>query len=606
MSEGRSGGESLLSFERLADWLAERAADPSLPPRFDLRLWHAGTAAAPAAGTRLLLPFDRQGRPVEDLAALIGEPLLGSGCRLVLSARQAAGLDLGQAADRVVVAGTGDAAWQALCRNHPLDHPLLTAVFALLAHCLSSVGSPSGGRVGFDPAAWGLRDLKPALLEAVDQRLLFLSARGLRFHCFDSLGLACLRPYAVPPPTGAEASLPTISIVMPVYNAERYLGEALASIRSQSVSDFELICVNDGSSDGSAAILAAAAARDPRIRVIEQPNRGVSVARNSGMEAARGDFLCFADADDIMLPDSLARRLALLAESGEVLCGGRAVFVDETGRDLGMAFGQSARVWFAGSYAMPFHLTTLMGQRPLMKRAQFPEGIAHAEDWAYLVEILRDGWSAASCGEAPLVAYRWHGGSATNAHRDRHLEGCLRFLDRLAQAPAQPRLVLPRPERALLLSRRRLELAKVRRLQAHFVTLLLAGEQAAAARLAREPGLGRAPARPKWLDRDFFDVASVRVFREPRGSAALQRAVGARLEEVFDGCARLPAGLANAYFALLLRRYVLDAACASGAGRQSGKRLRLAVEGALVAVRLVLFRIGRLLTRLTTIRHRPV
>ena len=89
---------------------------------------------------------------------------------------------------------------------------------------------------------------------------------------------------------------------MPVYNAEATLAEAVDSVLSQSLQDLELVCVDDGSTDGSAEILAGYEARDPRVRVIAQQNAGAGAARNRGLEVARGEYVHFLDADDRVLP----------------------------------------------------------------------------------------------------------------------------------------------------------------------------------------------------------------------------------------------------------------------------------------------------------------
>lgn len=94
-----------------------------------------------------------------------------------------------------------------------------------------------------------------------------------------------------------------ISVVLPVYNTESVLGETLDSILAQSFKDFELICINDGSTDSSLDILEEYARRDKRIRVLSQSNRGVAVARNRGLELARSKYTLILDSDDIFLPN---------------------------------------------------------------------------------------------------------------------------------------------------------------------------------------------------------------------------------------------------------------------------------------------------------------
>ena len=101
------------------------------------------------------------------------------------------------------------------------------------------------------------------------------------------------------------AAAPRVSIVVPVYNVERYLGACLDSVLRQTFGDFELICVDDGSTDGSSAILAEYAARDRRVKVITQANAGLSAARNAGISMATGEYICFIDSDDWIADDAM-------------------------------------------------------------------------------------------------------------------------------------------------------------------------------------------------------------------------------------------------------------------------------------------------------------
>ncbi|MCM1037661.1 MAG: glycosyltransferase [Bacteroides sp.] len=101
----------------------------------------------------------------------------------------------------------------------------------------------------------------------------------------------------------------SISVIIPVYNAAPWLERCIESVCSQSVSDIEILLIDDGSTDGSAALCDAAAAADPRIRVFHKPNGGVSAARNFAICKARGRWLAFVDADDTLPADSLRLRL---------------------------------------------------------------------------------------------------------------------------------------------------------------------------------------------------------------------------------------------------------------------------------------------------------
>ena len=97
--------------------------------------------------------------------------------------------------------------------------------------------------------------------------------------------------------------MPKVSVVMPVYNTERYLDESLSSVRAQTLADIEIICVDDGSTDSSPAILARHAAEDPHIRVLTGPNAGYGAAMNKGIAAATGDYIGVVEPDDWVDPE---------------------------------------------------------------------------------------------------------------------------------------------------------------------------------------------------------------------------------------------------------------------------------------------------------------
>lgn len=109
---------------------------------------------------------------------------------------------------------------------------------------------------------------------------------------------------------------PKISIIIPVYNAEKYLKRCMDSVCAQTFEDYEVILVNDGSSDNSGALCRAYADKDPRVTCIEKENGGAGSARNAGIDAAKGEYLAFPDADDWFEPGMYAE-LYDLAKSGD-------------------------------------------------------------------------------------------------------------------------------------------------------------------------------------------------------------------------------------------------------------------------------------------------
>lgn len=120
-----------------------------------------------------------------------------------------------------------------------------------------------------------------------------------------------------------------LSIIVPVYNVEPYLRKCLDSIVSQSFIDWEAICVNDGSTDNSAAILEEYATSDQRIKVITQANGGLSAARNTGLDAAKGDYVVFVDSDDWIETDAL-ETIASQVSGEDLFCFSGRRFLEAT------------------------------------------------------------------------------------------------------------------------------------------------------------------------------------------------------------------------------------------------------------------------------------
>lgn len=124
-----------------------------------------------------------------------------------------------------------------------------------------------------------------------------------------------------------------VSLILPVYNGEKYIGRCVDSILSQSFCDWELIIVDDGSFDATAAICDEYARKEPRIRIHHKKNGGVSAARNTGISIAKGDWIGFVDADDWLSPDALETIAENInSDSSDILCFGfHSVTKDEVG-----------------------------------------------------------------------------------------------------------------------------------------------------------------------------------------------------------------------------------------------------------------------------------
>lgn len=129
------------------------------------------------------------------------------------------------------------------------------------------------------------------------------------------------------------SAVPAVTIAMSVYNAGRFLPQAIESMLAQSFGDFEFLIVNDGSTDGSADVIDAYAARDPRIRPIHQDNRGLVASLNRLIDEARAPLIARMDGDDVSQPERLARQVRFMAENPDHgVVGTWATSIDEEGR----------------------------------------------------------------------------------------------------------------------------------------------------------------------------------------------------------------------------------------------------------------------------------
>ncbi|MDR3327297.1 MAG: glycosyltransferase [Prevotellaceae bacterium] len=180
------------------------------------------------------------------------------------------------------------------------------------------------------------------------------------------------------------------SIIIPVYNVEKYLAECLNSVISQTFADFEAICVNDGSTDGSPYILDSYAKKDNRIKIISQKNSGLSVARNVGIRAAKGDHIFLLDSDDWILENALKILFENIDNQDFIWFSGK-VFFDDTKMEItDKPFSEPQMTgWdYYNKYALRprrFHFVTTvlrLYKREFLLKNQlfFKEGIYHEDN----------------------------------------------------------------------------------------------------------------------------------------------------------------------------------------------------------------------------------
>ncbi|HEX6928802.1 MAG TPA: glycosyltransferase family 2 protein, partial [Gammaproteobacteria bacterium] len=202
-----------------------------------------------------------------------------------------------------------------------------------------------------------------------------------------------------------------ISVVMPAYNLAAYIEASVNSALRQTWRDFELIVVDDGSSDETAAIVERLAADDSRIRLLRSDgNLGGAGARNLGLARARGRYVAFLDGDDLWHPGKLERQLDVLQDTGAEICYTAIQKVDAGGRPFGRVQAVPASVDYAGLLGNPLiGCSTVLLDYEALGRPLMPE-IRKRQDFAFWLMLLRNGARAVGVNE-PLTCYRVRPGS---------------------------------------------------------------------------------------------------------------------------------------------------------------------------------------------------
>lgn len=186
--------------------------------------------------------------------------------------------------------------------------------------------------------------------------------------------------------------MPLVSIIIPAYNVEPWIGEALASVLAQTVTDWECVIINDGSTDDTEFV---AKSLDPRIRLITQKNAGVSAARNRGLEIAQGQFVAFLDADDVWHPQALEIMLAPLQLDADcALTWANFVrFRDKTNQYLpspGVRIHSAHNIWHALLIDNFMQFGALCVRAHIAKQYLFSTAITICEDRDWLLRIVKN------------------------------------------------------------------------------------------------------------------------------------------------------------------------------------------------------------------------
>jgi glycosyltransferase involved in cell wall biosynthesis len=247
----------------------------------------------------------------------------------------------------------------------------------------------------------------------------------------------------------AEDHEPLVSVVVPAFNAAQTLPETLNSVRAQTYQNLDIVIVDDGSTDDTAAIVRNHMTQDPRIRLLSQNNGGVASARNAGIGAAAGDFIAFVDADDLWHPTKIAKQMALLLSASSTTALVYAPFrlIDGDGRVLGSQHRIGVDGWVLYRH---FHVnlvgngsSILVRKAVLKELGGFDTGLraAGAEGCEDLLLQLRIA-TRYQFGEVPeyLVGYRQRLGSMSSDTEQMLKSGMLAVRHALAQCGDLPHL----------------------------------------------------------------------------------------------------------------------------------------------------------------------
>ncbi|HEY5402849.1 MAG TPA: glycosyltransferase [Pyrinomonadaceae bacterium] len=217
---------------------------------------------------------------------------------------------------------------------------------------------------------------------------------------------------------------PLVSIIMPSFNAERYVAESIRSVLGQTFTDWELVVVDDGSVDRTAEVVCKLAAEDPRIRYVWRENGGQAAARNTGIRYLPSPVVAFIDADDLWLPEKLARQLSVMEETAAdvVYCDGYVFYDDSTPERADFFAVVPGRTDGATMFPLLFaynRIATLsvVARRDALERVGFfdeDRRLQNCEDYDLWLRLARAGSTFYGMTDK-LIRYRRHSASSTHS-----------------------------------------------------------------------------------------------------------------------------------------------------------------------------------------------
>lgn len=206
---------------------------------------------------------------------------------------------------------------------------------------------------------------------------------------------------------GQNKNAPLVTVIMPAYNAASYIAESIESVRSQTVSDWELLIIDDCSNDDSFKIAQSYADHDDRIKVMRnETNSGVALTRNRGIAMANGSFIAFLDSDDVWYPEKLNRQLECMERTNAGISYCSYAIVDRNGKKCKADYLVSDSVTYRQLLKKNcMQCSAMLIRAEILKKIPFNTEFYH-EDFVLGLDILHSGVKAAGCPEV-LLAWRY-------------------------------------------------------------------------------------------------------------------------------------------------------------------------------------------------------
>jgi glycosyl transferase family 2 len=234
--------------------------------------------------------------------------------------------------------------------------------------------------------------------------------------------------------------VPEVSVVIPAYKVAPFMEETLQSVLSQTVTDYEIIIVNDGSPDTEQLERVLAPYQD-RIDYIKQSNQGAGAARNTGLRAARGYYVAFLDGDDVWNPDFLEEQLKLIKSDGgydlvyaNAVLIGKSPWVGKTFMDRDPSEGPATLEALLGERCMVLTSAVLAKREPILKVGLFDETLRNSQDFDLWVRLAKHAKARIGYQRKVLLRHRAHAGSLAS-DGIRSVEGELKVLSRVREWP---------------------------------------------------------------------------------------------------------------------------------------------------------------------------